>query len=162
VQKRRFLRAAAGPAGLARGFLLDRARFVVVPAGVPAAAAYLARRPAAPGLAELAGRILSELRRHVQAAARDAHLDVRLVPGDTTFAWASPGTDARAEIMAAGTVQAGLPDSAALVRLPSDADLGVDELVELVEFAWKNTDLGRLQIGRSAAVVQPQFNAFED
>ncbi len=182
VQKRTFLRRRPG-SSLSRGFLLDRARLVMVPVGLEGAVRTLTGHgicSSNPAL-ELARQILSSLWANLRQAGHAASLDVCVDgPSWTALAPAAgfalsgegswlPGADqvagltcweaaaaATAQIQKAGPLHAAAGTGTAAVLLPQDNPPSPEELVDLLHFAWKRTEVARLRFLR-VPHEQPQL-----
>jgi hypothetical protein len=144
TQKRKYLRRHT-EFGL---FLLDRARLVVVPLG----------------LGSLTGRgmdarhVVHRLNDHLQQAGRAVSLDVCLDspgPGLTELlapanlataglSYAEADADAAQQLRAAGALHAVTGQGTARVHWPHDAEPSADEYVELLQWAWRRTDVVRV------------------
>jgi ATP cone domain len=173
VQKRSFLRRqgkeADGAPVLGQGFLLDRARLVVVPVGLDAAV----RRLAGCGLGEgkpaldLGRQIVQRLREVLHQDGRRSNLD-SCIDGMTAFAldgadataalvagltpWA-PELPARNQLRAAGALHAAAEGGTAAVFLPEDMRRRPEEVADLLSHAWRQTEVVRL---RFVSPVRPQ------
>ena len=175
AQKRKYLRQFAEGTRLARGFLLDRARLAVVPLGLDAVVRSLTGQGAAasPQSLEFAQQLVQQLHTCLQDAGRAAHLDVGLdSPGPGLTALLPPAAcraaglscpDAQAsperQLTAAGALHAITGQGTACVLLPGDAEPAPDGLVELLQFAWRRTELVRVQFLRTCqAHKQPEFD----
>jgi hypothetical protein len=160
VQKRRYLRRHAEGTLLARGFLLDRARLAVVPLGLDTVVWTLTGQgPAAsPSALGLARQLLQVLQDQLQLAGRDAHLEVGIdSPGPGLSELLAPGTLATAglsladaettpeqQLSAAGALHAVTGQGTARVLLPDGAAPTPDALVDLLQYAWRRTDVVRV------------------
>jgi hypothetical protein len=174
AQKRAFLRRqgrpgeGSGPA-VVRGFLLDRARLVVVPVGLDAAVRQLCGQGLADSRAalELGRRIIQHLRVVLTAEGAAAGLDACLdgtggvmaewerglamdasaaepadAAGLTTWAAAAP---ARQQLQGAGTLHAAAGAGTATVLLGNHQGISPEEIAELLQFAWGQTDVAGLR-----------------
>jgi hypothetical protein len=158
VQKRKYLRRAEIPS-LERGFLLDRACLAVVPLGLNGIVRTLTgRSPATGGAAlELARQLLQRLHDCLQEAGRAAHLEVALdspgpglremLPGGALIEAGLSCADTDAppgqQLTAAGALHAIAGQGTARVLLPRGPSPTPDELVELLNFAWRRTEVIR-------------------
>jgi hypothetical protein len=158
VQKRKHLRRAEIPA-LERGFLLDRACLAVVPLGLNSVVrALTGHAPADGGAAlKLAGQLLQRLHDCLQDAGRAAHLEVGLdspgpglhamLPGgalpEAGLSCADTAAAARQQLTAAGALHAVAGQGTARVLLPHGPAPSPEELVELLNFAWRRTEVNR-------------------
>src|SRR5262249_44142026 len=147
-QVRRDYLRAHGRAALRRGFLLDRARLVVVPLGVAAAVRAVIDEDLTTGPGQAFGRqVLQAL--HAALAADQHRLPVVLdsfVPGWTPdgpslFAAveesASAAMPLRQQIRTAAALFAVVDSGTATVRLPSGRATTPEELAHLLWFAWQ-------------------------
>jgi hypothetical protein len=179
-QKRDFLRrhAHARPM-LGEGFLLDRARLVVVPVGVEAVAQLLLGRGlcsggSAPEFArQIVQRLQSVLRADGQACVLETSVDsapewpaaatpapgrgrefaIREAAGLT--AWDGSATP-KSQLRAASVMQAVVQSGTATVLLPEAALPAPEEIAELLHYAWKQTEVVRVRFLRLAgAELQP-------
>lgn len=170
VQKRAYLRNHAGER-LTRGFLLDRARLVVVPIGLEAVVRSLTGHALCThaGALELGQQILSTLSANLRADGQAASLDVCVdgalgsaaphfgfsleeqadrpdaahVAGVTPWdATAAPKTQLRC----AGLLHAAAGLGTSAVLLPEG--IAGEAIVDLLHFAWKQTDVIRLRLLR--------------
>jgi len=177
AQKREYLRRHdRGREQLAREFLLDRARLVVVPIGLDAAVRGLAGQGIAAGAKglEMGQQIVASLLANLRQAAVPANLDV-VVDGtcasraaaDRGFAladadsvgWAAleqvagltpwdPSATPRDQLRAAGALHGVAEAGTAAVLLPPQATPEIDELLDLLAFACKQTEIVRLRFLR--------------
>jgi hypothetical protein len=154
AQKRKYLRRHAEGTGLARGFLLDRARLAVVPFGLDVVVRSLTEKgpdAAAQGL-ELAQQGLTLLRDHLREAGAAAHLEVAidtLAPAFASGASRAPGeADLEQQLSEAGTLHRIAGQGTSRIMLDRDADVTADRLVELLHFAWRRTELVRVMLAR--------------
>jgi hypothetical protein len=153
VQKRNHLRSHS--ADLDRGFLLPRARLVLIPIGLD----HVVRTLLGQGIA--AGKLALELGKQITQTlwttlceeGRTTALEIALAgpawPQDLTGAgpeavpgltWADAATVGQKELHAAGTLH-GISGMGTVV-LPRD--LKPQELVALLQFAWRKTELARV------------------
>lgn len=167
VQKRDFLRRhSQGRPGLRRGFLLDRARLVVVPVGLEAVVRGLAGRSLGGGGAglDLARQILRRLREVLEQDGRALHLETCLdsaaafsldtsteptaeqIAGLTPW---DPTVPPRQQMKAAGHLHGVAERGTAAVLFSEDRPLAVDEAVTLVRYARRQTDVNRLSFQRA-------------
>jgi len=171
VQKRSFLRRQPSGQDLTRGFLLDRARLVVVPIGLEAAARALAGQDAASAGA-LAQQIVSSLCANLRQAGHAASLDVTVdgpcwsaftrwggfsagddanLPDPEKVAgvtcWAA-NMDVKAQMKTSGLLHAAAEAGTAAVLIPHDHVPAAEELVGLLQHAWHRTDVARLRFIR--------------
>lgn len=182
VQKRNYLRRHdRGREHLAREFLLDRARLVVVPVGLDGAVHALAGEGIASGRAglETAEEILASLLANLRQAGRDANLDVCLdgvcgahvqsfggfclpgasgqpesVPSRSNVSGVTAWDSAIApeeQIRAAGHLHARTGSGTAAILFPAQAAPSAEDIVDLLSFAWKRTQASRLHLVRLPA-----------
>jgi hypothetical protein len=159
-QKRDSLRRrSARRPELARGFLLDRARLLVVPVGLEA----VCRSLAGPDLArQTMIRLRDTLRYDGEVGLVDGVLDASdalMMPpmgqeassmpeywaGVTSWAEA---TTARQQLKAADSLWSAGDGGTALVRLSGEKSLPPEEIVNLLRFVWLQTDVMRLRFVR--------------
>jgi hypothetical protein len=180
---RRHSRAADGAvAAVARGFLPDRARLVVVPVGLEAAVRRLTGHglcDSKPGL-DFARQVIGRLQAVLQAEGSANNLDACLdglgggmaewergdagravvpdgaagVTGPT--AW-DPDAAPRSQLRAAGPLHALAGGGTAVVVLPRQRPLTADEVVELLHFAWRQTDVAGMRLVRPDGQRQPNL-----
>ncbi len=173
VQKRNYLRRRQDGV-LSRGFLLDRARMVAVPIGLEMVVRALAGSGICSGRAasELAEQIASSLAANLRQAGNAASLDV-CVAG---VSWASPvkgftlaeqseaklpaidqaagltcwdmTADAKTQIKKAGLLHAAAGPGTAAVFISHDRPPSPEDIVELLQFAWKSSTASRVQFVR--------------
>ncbi|MBY0525714.1 MAG: hypothetical protein K2R98_20075 [Gemmataceae bacterium] len=166
AQKRDFLRrqSTARPA-LARGFLLDRARLVVVPIGLDAVVTTIAQRRLAEGGAalELGRQIVQRLREVLSHDGKGRHLDacvdgpaasglldsVKGVEGLT--AWDSEATP-KQQLRTAGGLHGIAEHGTAALRSSPERPLSAEALVELLHYVWHKTDVVRLRCIRPVSI----------
>ncbi len=152
VQKRHYVRetlhdAAAERSFLRRGFILDRARLMVTPLGLDGAVRTLTGsglNESKAGL-ELARRILQSLDNVLAEEGKRRLVDCVLdmseeLPGGEASA------PARQQLTVAGRLHAITGTGTATVALNEDERLSVDQVVRLLEFGWRQTDVWRLRI----------------
>lgn len=178
TQKRQWLRRSTEhrPA-LGRGFLLERARFLVVPVGLEQLCRFYfpegpCRRADA---AQFAGQVLERLRTELQEAGRrsllEVCLDSNLPAAGQTEAWPfwpdsasvpeearimgptpwDPAAPPRAQLLTAGMLQE--ITGGGTLALPPGA-LRLDELIDLLRIAWQQTPIARLHLVRLPAKSQ--------
>jgi hypothetical protein len=176
VQKRNFLRRRQTTQALSRGFLLDRARLVIVPVGLEAVVLALGGQGiCSSNLAlDLGRQILSSLCANLRQAASAASLDAgvdglswtsqaqaagfALGDGDGSWlpsadqvagltCWAA-GADAATQLKIAGHLHAAAGAGTAAVLIPDDNSPNPEEIANLLRFAWKRTEVTRLRFLR--------------
>jgi hypothetical protein len=176
VQKREFLRRLVPdrPA-LNRGFLLDRARLVVVPVGLDSTVRSLAESALCTGSGtEMACQILRELSSVLQRDGQayrletclDSAADIAFDAEDAaeqTHAPTSPGqlptlaqvagltpwdtgASPRGQVRAAGLLHASVGAGTAAILVPLDQILTAGSVVDLLRFTWQQTDVTRLRL----------------
>jgi hypothetical protein len=151
AQKRKYLRRQTEFGS----FLLDRARLLVVPLGLGS----LIER----GMD--AQRVVQRLNDHLQEAGRAMSLDVCLDspgPGLTELlapanlataglSCADSDADPAQQLLAAGALHAIAGRGTGRMYWPRDADPTADECVELLQWAWRRTDVVRVVLQRQPA-----------
>jgi hypothetical protein len=151
VQKRHFVREtlhdeAADRSFLQRGFLLDRARVMVTPLGLDA----VARTVTGSGLHEgktgldFARRLLQTLNEVLAAESQRRLVDCVLDTSESVGPGTSP-TSARQQLNVISRLQAVSLNGTALVTLDDEERLSVDQVIRLLEFAWRQTEITRLR-----------------
>jgi hypothetical protein len=172
AQKRKYLRRHADGTGLGRAFLLDRARLVVVPLGLDRVVRSLTGQAAttSPLSLDLARQAIATLREHLQLAGQAVHLEVSLdspgpglngrVPAlSSGLSCADEAADAERQLIAASALHAVAGQGTALVLWPDDAEPTVNRLVDLLQFAWRRTELVRVRFVRKpAALAQAELD----
>jgi hypothetical protein len=157
AQKRDYLRChAADRPALGRGFLLERARLVVVPVGLEAAVRSLTGRGLSDDKAlDLARQALDRLRDVLSRDGRaclDGPADFALgaagVAGLTGWDAAAP---VRSQLRAAGALHAAAGGGTAAVLLPEGERPGAGQAAEWLRGAWRQTDAARLRLVRAGA-----------
>jgi hypothetical protein len=188
TQKRAFLRLhSRGADGsvtcLGRGFLLDRARLLVVPVGLED----VVRRLIGEGLCvkaglELARQIVQRLRAVVEgegaAVGLNAGLDglggrmdewekdIAQAPAEPLSAPANAAEvagitpwDANSapysQVRAAGQLHAAAGGGTAVVVLPAERAVSNHQVADLLHFAWRQTEVSRLRLIRLGGQKQP-------
>jgi hypothetical protein len=169
VQKRDFLRRHGhGRPALTRGFLLERARLVIVPVGLEATVAALLGRGLCAGMPslDLGRQIILRLRDVVQRDGQAYRLDVCLDSavdcflgeasreGPPTLAevagltpWDASAT-AKSQLRTAGSFHAAAGGGSMAVLAPAGLPLTAEAVVELLRYAWQQTDVVRLRFLR--------------
>jgi hypothetical protein len=162
VQKRDFVRREARrqqTADVTSGFLLDRARFVVVPVGLDE----VVRQFTGWGLAsggeslELAKQIVRRLADVLRQDGRSAQMDA-VLDGPASFALEGEETagltawdraaSAKSQLRAAGELHAIAGQGTAALLLPEDEPAGVEQLTQWLEAAWRQTEVVRVRLVR--------------
>jgi hypothetical protein len=138
AQKRSFLRrhSAGGAAG--RGFLLERARLVVMPSGLDKVVRRLAGEHA-PAL-ECAMLVVEALASGLARAGRRANLETRL----DIEALALPAPSLAKELQAAAKLRACAGPGTVRIDLSGRAPLSAGQVLELLRDAWRRTEVSRL------------------
>jgi hypothetical protein len=186
AQKRAFLRRhcaqeKGSAAAIGRGFLLDRARLVVVPMGLEAAVQKLTgHNPAEdPASLEVARQAIQHLRSVLEKEGEAAGLDVCLDgPDDILGEWEEMGLDggneyaickememsafewcatARRHLRAAGVLHQQAGGGTVVLALPPEAAARVDALADLLQYSWQQTAVAGLRLTRVAAARQQTF-----
>jgi ATP cone domain len=151
VQKRNFLRESlhdtdADRSFLQRGFLLDRARLMVTPLGLDRSV----RTLTGSGLYEdkagldLARRILQRLKEVLFEESSRRLVDCVLDASEGP-AGGEPSAPARQQLAVAGCLHGVTGAGTAIAACTEDERLCVDHVVRLLEFAWRQTEVARLQ-----------------
>lgn len=155
VQKRNFLRQRHREGGssfvaLGRGFLLERARLMVMPIGLEE----VVRSMVGSGLGEearaldLARQIVGRLRDVLWQDGKMCLLET-CVDGPSAAALpvtpATPRGTPQQQLRVAGQLHAITGTGTALVLLPRQQTASADALVDLLQFAWKQTDVVRVR-----------------
>ncbi len=148
VQKRDYLRRHN--ALVLREFLLDRARLVVQPVGLDAVVQALAGQCIGDGprALELAQQIVASLAANLRCDGRGANLE-GCVDGD--FGSAESTLSFHAKLKSAGAFHESAGMGTAVLPLPLDTALSAEVIVDLVNFAWKQTAVVRLRFLRAAS-----------
>jgi hypothetical protein len=166
AQKRKYLRRHAEASGLARGFLLDRARLAVVPLGLDRVVRSLTGRESLASERSLDAlrHILQQLHDDLQAAGRAVHLEVSIdSPGPGLAAMlpvsalitAGPSAvdrqaSAERQLAAASVLHAVARQGTMRMFLPSRATAAVDDLLEALYYAWRRTEVVRVLLAPGA------------
>lgn len=165
AQKRKYLRRHTDFGG----FLLDRARLAVVPLGLNGVVRALTGHGIGfergdSGLS-VGRQIVQHLDEHLRAAARDVSLEACLDspgPGLTELlplpdrlaaglSCADATLDPADQLRAAGVLHGIAGQGTARVLLPRDREPAVAELGELLQFAWRRTEVVRVVFQRGTA-----------
>jgi hypothetical protein len=148
VQKRDFLRRHR-PA-LSRGFLLERARLVVTPAGLGEVVRTVASRDLASGgpALEFARRVVQRLR----DVLRQDGLACRIVTcldaapaGSPVEVEADATATVKQQLRAAGSLHAVAERGTAAVVLPVERPPSAEQVADWLRWAWQQTDVGRVR-----------------
>jgi ATP cone domain-containing protein len=164
LQKREFLRRQARTcSALGRGFLLDRARLVVVPVGLDEAVQGLLGRAlctSEPAL-DLGRAILRRLKEFLQqegrASALETCLDSPVWEGGHTGGEAAAASAAgitcwdeaaavRAQLHAIGELHAAAEGGTGVVFLPAEPLPAAEEVADWLHWAWEETSVVRLRL----------------
>jgi len=155
LQKRDFLRrhTTSRPL-LARGFLLDRARLVLVPVGLEAAVRLLRGRDLTdegPGL-EFARQVVQRLHEASRQDGRAVHLETVLgsAEGFAGLRLSDPPTPLRQQLRTLGQLHAVGKIGTGVLFGPADKVLAPEEVTDLLRVAWKQTEIVRLVFLRYA------------
>jgi hypothetical protein len=146
IQKRNFLRLrCADRPGLARGFLLERARLVVVPVGLSQVVEdLLGHGMAGSALSlDLGLQIVETLQRTLHKEGLAANLEIALDGPDGEFPGFSGPLDSK-QLHAAGALH-GVAGFGTVVLAESSAE----KLLALLSYAWKKTAVVRLRVDQS-------------
>jgi len=163
TQKREFLRrhAQRRPA-LTRGFLLERARLVVVPVGLGKTAHAITGQGLCTSTVacDQARRLVQHLRTILLQDGRSYQLDTCVdSPAefwqqgsaiDIGLSGAEPKAPVRDQLRAAGALHAAAKMGTATVFLPEERQPHVEEIVQWLDYAWQKTDLVRLRFARGS------------
>jgi hypothetical protein len=159
VRKRDYIRQQAKQRGVdvSSGFLLDRARFVVVPLGLDEVVTQFTGWSLASGGSslELAKKITTRLAEVLHQDGRGAQMDVCL-DGPTTFTLEGEPiagvtcfdqtASLRSQLRACGALHAITGTGTLALYLPDDTT--AEQLVESLEWAWRHTDVVRVRLLR--------------
>jgi hypothetical protein len=156
VQKRDFLRrVAAGRPALTRGFLLDRARLVVVPVGLEEVVyAFTGASVSDAGGLDLARGIVERLHQVLYADGQARRLHVKLdsslggwgpSAGSVGLSAWNPAATVKNQLKAAGTLHSVAESGTASVCLPSETPPTAEEIADWLQWAWEQTDVVRLR-----------------
>jgi hypothetical protein len=162
VQKRHYLRETlqeenADHSFLQRGFVLDRARLMVTPLGLDGSVRTLTGSGLYEGKGglELARRILQELSTALAEESRQRHVDCVLDATEGLLGGEASAV-ARQQLTVAGRLHAVTGAGTAVAALGEDERLCVDQVVRLLEHAWRQTDIARLRFQpRLPGIYQP-------
>jgi hypothetical protein len=166
TQKRDFLRRHSETRpGLARGFLLDRARLVVAPVGLDQAATALlglAPTDGEPWL-DFARQVIQRLRDVLDTDGQACHIDACL-DGTRLLAFGCQPEerdastvlmrDGRSQLKVAAALQSAADLGTMAVLIADEWRPGAEQLAEWLRWAWKLTDLTRLRLVRVARPPQ--------
>jgi hypothetical protein len=177
VQKRKYLhdqerRRAAGVPALTSGFLLDRARFVVVPVGLDEVVNLFTTWGLSNGgdSLELGRRIVQRLLEVLEQSGRQAQMSSCL-EGPWTFGLAGLPTSRdqvagltpwdsssalRSQLRAGGVLHGLAQHGTLALHLPSDEPASAQQVVEMLRAAWRQTDVVRLRIFGTAVIPNTQ------
>jgi hypothetical protein len=158
TQKREFLRRHSRQRpGLTRGFLLDRARLVIVPVGLGAVThALMGQGLCAAGAAlDFARQVVQRLRQVVRQDAQAYLLDACLDAGadspelagnlaDGVTAW-DVEAPPRSQLRAAGQLHAGGGAGTVTILVNEDRPPKPEEAVDLLHQAWQQSEVGGLR-----------------
>jgi hypothetical protein len=169
VQKRAALRrhSRESSTALGCGFLLERARLLVAPIGLEAAVRTLLGRGLCEdkqGLAFARGLVV-RLRDVLAEGGRGALVEscletpwefrldgaTPIEPGEDMAGvtpW-DPAAAPRSQLRAAGILHGAAGSGTAALLLPRDQPVSADEMLSLLEHAWRQTDVMRLRLVRS-------------
>jgi hypothetical protein len=166
TQKRELLRRRGqGRPGLSRGFLLDRARLVVVPVGLDATTRALLGQGICSGGAPLAfarqviERLTQVLREDGRARLLETDVDSAGEGLGELPAWKYSGLmghDLEAgpleQLRAAGVLHAAAGAGTVAVQIGETSSLTPEKAVELLQMAWRDTEVVRIrfEVGKGA------------
>jgi hypothetical protein len=169
VQKRDFLRRQhPQSSALARGFLLNRARLMIVPIGLEEIVGKMfgcGLCSVGPAL-EFAREVLHQLQRVLTADGRSCFLEtcldsppaeVSLPPGAGIATWDSSAAPQQ-QLRAASVLHAIAPATAYLLHQGFSLT-SPENITELLQYTWKQTDIYRLRLLRLASPAK-QSTAF--
>jgi hypothetical protein len=173
VQKRDFLRRnTEGRLALTRGFLLERARLVVVPIGLESVVRTLVGEGLGGRGIDLGRRIVERLADVLERDGAACRLPARLdsPPGPLESIAADLGVtpwDAtspiRSQLKAASELHAAAKGGTAVVHLPTDESPSAEGIADWLAWAWGHTSVNRLRwFGRASAECQPLLGLEED
>jgi len=166
TQKRSYLR---GLAGYAEGFLLERARLVIVPVGLDEVVRSFLRQGCCstdPAPLALGRQILERLRTLLEEDGKACLLDACLDSSTALSTWlhrTNPASDPRfaagvttwdaqatplRQMTACGALHHAARGGTAQILLPDRDSAGPEELAEWLQFAWKKTDIVSLRFER--------------
>jgi hypothetical protein len=187
AQKRDFLRRHGGRPALTRGFLLDRARLVVAPVGLEAAAVTLVGRGLCPGGAgaDFARRVVERLGEVLRQDGPARRLETCL-DSAAAFSFDPPAAGARAahglqeptqvagltawdataklkhQVRAAGLLHTPAEMGTAAVLVPAEQPPSPEDVVELLHYAWQQTGVVRLRLVRLAPPQRQRTAPWEE
>jgi hypothetical protein len=157
VQKRHYLRQSlrevdADRPFLQRGFLLERARVLVTPIGLDAAVRSLMGHGLAEGKAGIdAGRRMMQALGSALAEEGKSRLVDCVLDWPDALPAEALGGSARAQTSAWGRLHAAAGAGTAVVALAVEERVSAEQVVRLLEWAWRETDVCRLRF-------QPQLH----
>jgi ATP cone domain len=161
VQKRDFLRRRRPETG--RGFLLDRARLVVVPLGLEAAVRQLTGKGLCGGGAalELARASVRRLRDVLRQDGGTSRLETCLDSLPTRPPAEAGGLTAwdataplKQQLRAAGVLHAVAEQGTASLLLSPDSAVTAEQLADTLRWAWQQTDVVRLRLVRVQSTAE--------
>jgi hypothetical protein len=160
VQKRHHLRESVHEDGdrsfLLHGFLLDRARLMVCPLGLDRAVRTLTGSglfEARAGL-DLARRIIKELDDALTGEGKRRLVDGTVDPTPDFPVVESP-VPCRQQLTALGRLHGVTGGGTALVSLADEERVSVEQVVRMLEFTWRQTDVARLRFLPRPAEPEP-------
>ena len=153
-QKRTYLRAHGDPQALSHGFLIDRAQALMRVIGLEQVTHAMTGHCVgdSPVALELAQTVLRTLNESLTEAGRTAHLAVALTAaqaGNTVVAVDGRSSPAKQHLTTAGRLHAVSGWGTASLGIAKDPAPSSADLVELLTFAWKRTDIVSLQLERT-------------
>jgi hypothetical protein len=151
--------------GLARGFLLDRARLVVAPVGLDQAVTLLVGQPMTPGgsALELGQQVMQRLREVLEADGQACHIDACLDGDQLTSSDACAGKgeessvpllDGRSQLKVAASLHTAAGLGTTSMILADEQRPAAEHLAEWLRWAWKQTELTRIRLVRLAPTAQ--------
>jgi hypothetical protein len=155
LQKRNYLRRQSETSPLKRRFLIERSSAAIVPLGLDEAAACSTGESLAqsPLCLEFALRILQTLKDTLHDAGRPINLDLRL---DSSSLPAPLGVTIapQRQVEIAGKLHARAGAGAMTVLLADEATANIEDLMDLLQWAWASTSVVRLQLQRAGSNLQ--------
>jgi hypothetical protein len=174
TQKREFLRRhSQGRSKLTGGFLLERARLVVVPVGLESATRLLIGRGLCSGgeALDYARQMVERLHDVLCQDGRASLLETGLDSFPSQPIWEEGNTweaecagglmpwdsaaAPKSQLRAAGPLHAAAGMGTAVVHLRQDQPITAEEVAELLHYAWQQTEVVRVRFARRAALVAP-------
>lgn len=153
-QKRQYLRALPEAAPLKRPFLIDRAAALITPLGLDDAVRHLVGESLAhsPLALDCAGRIVQTLKSALVAAGRSILLEMRL--DGLLLSALAPALGLRRQIEIAGKLHARAAAGSMTLVLANDQDASPEHLAGLLQWAWTETAVVRVQLQSPSRALQ--------